>query len=393
MIDDDEVLASEITEVVRATGHRAVRIAPEAYVARRSCAGEDMLILDIVMPGVDGLDVLRKAAGAERAPAIVLISGHGEAVLRGAAVAAERSGLRLAGSLAKPFGIEALTAVLTSVGGAPPETAVASVGASAIRAAVAAAIAEGSLAVAFQPVVRTEDFAFAGAEALLLGSLPGLPDYLSPTEIVRALAADADLLAALTFTVARQAAEACRRWHAAGHRGTVAVNVPARVLREPEAAETLRLIVCGAGLSPSSMSLELIEDDLHDGEAAIVASLVHLRLAGFGLLLDEVGRRESGLLQLTSLPVTGIKIDLDLLKAARHWEKSRRIYAALAHLGARLGLTVTAVGVETDADATFVRAAGVQLVQGFHVSGKLSLADLLATIPRLCPPAAAATAS
>lgn len=360
-------------------------------MAGTSAAEEDVLILDIVMPGIDGLDVLRKVATCLRPPVIVLVSGHGEAVLRGAAEATERSGLRLAASLAKPFAVETLTDLLEGLRRSPAEPAAATIGGPAIRSAVATAIADGSLAVGFQPVVRASDFAFAGAEALLSGTLPGLP-AVAPSNIMRAVEADADLLAALSFTVARCAADACRRWTAAGHSGTVAVNMPARVLRDAEAVETLGLISADAGLSPSDFSLELVEEDVYDGDAVTLAALVRLRLAGFGLLLDDVGRRESGLLQLSALPVTGIKIDIDLLRAARRWEKSRRIYAALADLGRQLGLTVTAEGVETGEDASFVRARGVHLIQGFHLSPKLPVNDLIARIPTFGAAAAPATA-
>ena len=389
IIDDDHALASELGDVLRATGHMAEEIPAATLAHALSWSDQDVVILDVVMPGVDGLDVLDKLSRCGRPPAVILMSGHGEAVLRGAAEAARRSGLTVVGGLAKPFQFEELDRLIEGARAPPEPPAAATPGPFAIRSAVARAIADGTLAINFQPVLHADSFAFAGAEALLQGVLPGLPP-VPPARIVEAVAADDDLLAALSWVVVRQAAEAARCWTLAGYQGPVAVNMPASVLRDPEAVEMLQLIVGGAGLKPGQMALELIEENVYDGAATTLATLVKLRVAGFGLLLDDVGRRESGLTQLSALPVTGLKIDIELLRAARSWEKPRFIFAALARLGADLGLTVTAEGVETRADAEFARNQGATHLQGYLFARKLPLDDLMAALPHLQSAAGAA---
>jgi EAL domain-containing protein (putative c-di-GMP-specific phosphodiesterase class I) len=382
IIDDDAELAGELAELLRATGNAVEQISADDFVARKSRLDHDVLILDVVMPGIDGLDVLKRAIHSQRPPAIILMSGHDEALLQGAAEAAQRSGLAVVGGLSKPFAFDELLRLTDRARFPTAQAAAPATCGFAIRSAVATAIAEHRLAVAFQPIVRADTLAFAGAEALLQGGLPGLPP-VSPAAIVEAVAVDEDLLAALSWSVVRQAAEACRRWTQRGYRGPVAVNLPASVLQAPEAVETLRHVMGGAGLAPEQLSIELIEENVYDGAADTLAALVKLRVAGFGLLLDDVGRRESGLTQLSSLPVTGLKIDIALLRAARRWEKSRRIFAALARLGADLGLTVTAEGVETAEDAAFAHCHGVSFFQGFLFARKLPLPDLMATLPTL----------
>ncbi len=391
IIDDDRALASELADIVRATGHVAEEIAADTRVDALSWTDQDVVILDVVMPGVDGLDVLDKLSRCGRAPAVILMSGHGEAVLRGATEAARRSGLTVVGGLAKPFEFEELHRLIEGARAHPEPSAAAAPGPFAIRSAVARAIADGTLAINFQPILDAVTFAFAGAEALLQGVLPGLPP-VAPARIIEAVADDEDLLAALSWVVVRRAAEAARRWTDAGYQGPVAVNMPASVLRAPEAGEMLQLIVGAAGLKPGQMAIELIEENVYDGAATTLATLVKLRVAGFGLLLDDVGRRESGLTQLSALPVTGLKIDIELLRAARSWEKPRFIFAALARLGADLGLTVTAEGVETRADAEFARDQGASHLQGFLFARKLPLDDLIAALPTLQSSAAAAAA-
>ena len=131
--------------------------------------------------------------------------------------------------------------------------------------------------------------------------------------------------------------------------------------------------------------------------AEALSVLAKLRLAGFGLALDDVGKRNSGLLQLANLPVTEIKIDIEIIRQARSWEKARSIFAFLAELGHRLGTEVVAEGVELQSDLDFIRKHPVDFIQGHLIRKKSPLPDLMAALPTLagsvdaCPaqPAAA----
>lgn len=133
------------------------------------------------------------------------------------------------------------------------------------------------------------------------------------------------------------------------------------------------------------MIFELTEDSIYDSSTDALAVLARLRLAGFGLSLDDVGRRQSGLLQVANLPITEVKIDLEILAQARRWAKSRSIFGSIAELGRRLGLSVVAEGVKTRDDLALVRSLPVDYVQGFLVSRKRLLPDLLAMLAA-CPP-------
>jgi EAL domain-containing protein (putative c-di-GMP-specific phosphodiesterase class I) len=105
--------------------------------------------------------------------------------------------------------------------------------------------------------------------------------------------------------------------------------------------------------------------------------LARLRMAGFGLALDDVGRRQSGLLQLSALPVTEIKIDLQIVRDARTWTKARNIFASIAELGRKLGIKVVAEGVEFPEDLNLARTFPIDYVQGYLISPKCPLPELL----------------
>ena len=383
ILDDDGDLRREISQMLELGGHDVVALSDACLLDPAAFDGVDVLILDLMMPGVDGLDVLRRLGKWRAPPKLVLMTGHGEAVLRGTTAAAERQGLTVIGGLAKPFDPDQLSALLDAVqeearaGAAPSDPP-----SSLIRGALEAALRDNSLKVAFQPIVRSDTLQFAGAEALLLGELPEI-GRVSPPAIVAAAMTEPAIISVLSVEVARQAAAACAEWLAAGYQGHVSVNLPLTVLLERSTVEEITAITKAAGLPPQQVTFELTEDSLYDSSANALSTLVKLRLAGFGLALDDVGQRSSGLTQLANLPVTELKIDIEIVRSARTWSKARDIFAALAGLGRRLNLAVVAEGIETTQDVALARAHCVDFLQGYLISHKRPLSELMKLLPRL----------
>lgn len=371
VLDDDSDLREEICELLSGAGHHAVGLSDPDRLAD---AAPDILVLDLAMPGIDGVDVLARLAKLPVSPSVILISGHGEAVLHAASRGAQAAGLAVLGVLTKPLEPERLLELLDTKlrGVAKPS----SLSAESIRSQLDKALAERSLDVHFQPKVRVSDLGFAGAEALLAGTVP-VEVHAPPPLIVESARLLQSGLVRLTEVVHRRAVAAVAAWTRIGYSGAVSVNLPLEALLAPGAVATLEAMTRDAGVEPSQVTFELLEDALYDTSADALGTLTKLRLAGFGLALDDLGQRQSGLLQLANLPVTEIKIDLELVRQARTLDKARSIFATLAALGERLGVKVTAEGVETDADLRFVRQHPVDYLQGYLVSAKRPLEDLL----------------
>jgi EAL domain-containing protein (putative c-di-GMP-specific phosphodiesterase class I)/ActR/RegA family two-component response regulator len=384
VLDDDSDLRREIGQLLELEGYDVVALSDARLLDPAAFDGVDVLVLDLMMPGVDGLDVLRRLGKWRAPPKLVLMTGHGEAVLRGTTAAAERQGLTVIGGLAKPFDPDQLSAVLVAapVVQPTPPSGRQDPPSTVIRGALEAALQDRLLKVAFQPIVRSDTFQFAGAEALLAGELPGIGP-VSPPAIVAAAMTEPALISELSVDVTRQAAEACAEWLAAGYQGHVSVNLPLTVLLERSTIEEIATITKAASLPPQQVTFELTEDAVYDSSAGALSALVKLRLAGFGLALDDVGQRSSGLTQLANLPVTELKIDIEIVRLSRTWTKARDIYAALADLGRRLDLAVVAEGIETPQDVALARTHCVDFLQGYLISRKRPLAELMKLIPRL----------
>lgn len=379
ILDDDDAFREDLAEYLTLAGHCVDHTADPAILTPARLCEIDILLLDLNMPGIDGVDVLRGLCRCVRSPQVVLISGSDVDVIAAAAEAGRMSRIRIAGTLRKPFDPEELLALIGT-----DATETQSRGATAGRAtvpqviaAVEAALADGTVPVMFQPKCRPGDRAFGGAEALLGDVWPGL-GRVSPSTVIEAAGLQPGLMRRLTLRVVERAARGCAAWRAAGLEGPVSINMPLDLLREPRATTLLTTTVTNAGLAPTDVILELTEDAIYDSSSEAMMALAQVRLAGFGVALDDVGQRQSGLLQLARLPITELKIDRALIVQSRSTDKSRSILEALVQLGHRLGLKVVAEGVETEEDLSRVKAMGVDLVQGFLISRKLALADFIA---------------
>ncbi|GGF47594.1 transcriptional regulator [Azorhizobium oxalatiphilum] len=382
VLDDEQELRDDVGRFVADAGFTVETAGEATSLSDADLVSFDIVLLDIAMPDADGLAVIERLSTLALrgpAPGILLISGRGEDMLQTVAAVARRAHVDVVGVLQKPFEPDDLLALLQ--GWRPPAArgAAKQWSVEQIRPQLAQAVATRTLGVAFQPKAGSGHLGFSGAEALLAGHLPVIGP-VSPELIVEAASTDLDLLMALSLEVVRLAAEGCRSWSEEGWRGPVSINLPFDVLGVPDVIDHLEATLRDAGLAPSQVIFELMEDAIYDSSAASLSVLARLRLAGFGLSLDDVGRRQSGLLQLANLPITEVKIDLQLLAQARLWAKSRSIFASIAELGQRLGLSVVAEGVETPEDLLFIRKLPVDYVQGYLVSRKLPLPDLLSML-------------
>ena len=131
------------------------------------------------------------------------------------------------------------------------------------------------------------------------------------------------------------------------------------------------------GLSPQRLCLELTEVAVHrDDETA--GQLHRLREAGFKIAIDDFGMGYSNLHRLRQLPVDVLKVDRSFLTHLTVDPAARQICASVMQLGAALGLSVVAEGVEDTAQVRVLTELGCRLAQGYLFSPALDAEALVA---------------
>ncbi|MCW2570698.1 MAG: signaling protein [Frankiales bacterium] len=285
-----------------------------------------------------------------------------------------RCGLALDdGSFAKG-GVELLRQASSAASSAKPDTAPAIFSASsrasvqesrALEADLHRALENDEFFLLYQPLISVETGRIESVEALVRWQHP--QRGLVPPDAFIGAAERSGQIVPLGLRVLEMALAQLREWSSGTAPSlTVAVNVSARQLVEPDFVAHVQAVLWSAGVDPRQVRLELTESMLvEDGEAAI-AALWQLRRLGVRLAIDDFGTGYSSLARIGELPIDEMKIDksfVDRLGVAPH-DSTALVTAAIA-MGHGLGLEVVAEGVETQMQATQLAALGCDLLQGY----------------------------
>jgi diguanylate cyclase (GGDEF)-like protein len=251
------------------------------------------------------------------------------------------------------------------------------------------AMAVEQFEVHYQPQVDANTHRLLGFEALVRWRHPvrGMigPDLFIP------LAEEIGLIGLLGDWVLRTACNTAAGWPAprAGRPYQVAVNVSPLQLRERRAlVASIADALAQSGLAPERLEIEITESALI-GDA--LETLQGIKALGVGLSLDDFGTGYSSLSQLAHYPFDRLKIDRSFVRELPTGDEVNPASAkqalwmmqAIASLGAGLGMSTVAEGVETSAQANLVRQAGVTVVQGYLIARPTPEAELASLIGRL----------
>lgn len=253
-----------------------------------------------------------------------------------------------------------------------------------LSAALPAAIAHDEFFVLYQPLVSLADHRVRGVEALVRWQHPTLGE-LSPSLFI-SLAEETGAIVALGRSVLRRACLDARAWYTELGEDApfVSVNVAPRQLAEPTLVAEVAALLDETSLPASQLQVELTERALTTDEGAPLKALDGLRALGVRIAVDDFGTGYSNLSYLRKLPLDVIKLDGSFGEGLRDPELSdpvdERIVGTLVSLGHALGLTVTAEGVETAAQARRLRALDCDEGQGWLFAAALPTEELVALL-------------
>ncbi|GAA6118472.1 hypothetical protein Acidovoranil_05720 [Acidovorax sp. FG27] len=237
------------------------------------------------------------------------------------------------------------------------------------------ALQRGELRVHYQPRYALAGSAVRGLEALVRWQHP-TRGLLLPQEFIP-LADDTGLIQPLGEWVLRTACREAAGWPAGVG---VSVNVLPGQLGGSHRAfpQVVAQALEDSGLAPGRLELEITERVLLGHEQGALPMLTALKQLGVRLSLDDFGTGFSSLAYLRQYPLDGIKIDRSFVAALPSQGNDRAIVQAMSELGRSLGLTVTAEGVETQAELDWLLRHACDEVQGFHFSAPLPPEQLAA---------------
>jgi EAL domain-containing protein (putative c-di-GMP-specific phosphodiesterase class I)/ActR/RegA family two-component response regulator len=406
ILEDDPGVGNVIRMIATACGLESHVVAqPETFFATVDAWQPDYIALDLVMPDMDGVQVLGELGRRLCAADIIITSGMGSRVLDAAGRSAQEHGLKVIGLLAKPFSATALRDLLEPKNPRPragvERTPDAVTGAAVTGAAVTdpavkgpaltgpaltvrnfrAALESKHFRVHYQPKIDCADGGLAGFEALVRWARPN-GVLIMPGEFV-SFAETHGLINELTDAVLEQALLWFGDWlerHPGESGVSLSINISATSLQDGTLVDRIARYCEQSVIPPERLIFEITETSAMRNPVVALAMLTRMRVKGFQLSIDDFGTGYSSMLQLVRMPFSEVKVDKSFVMSAIESAESRAVIKSIVDLGRSLGLKSAAEGVENAETFDLLRELGCDFAQGYWIARPMSGGDVAAWI-------------
>ena len=382
VIDDNPDLCALVVAAAQHKGIDCIAAADADTFFAKLTLDISLIMLDLVMPKVDGVELLRMLGKQKCATPIVLMSGVGARVLETAVSLAKLLGLNVAGHLRKPFRIAELEAFLE-----PPAESKKNVRKTrnvVLREdELTRALLRDEFILHYQPQIEISTGEVIGVEALVRWQHP-VHGLIYPDSFI-ARCEEINLIDQLGGAVASRALSEIAGL--SGERSKpliVSINVSAHTLLDLSLPDTLSNLAHKHNKNPEEVVLEITETGIVRELSQTLDVLTRLRMKGFQLSIDDFGTGYAMMQQLRDIPATEIKFDRSFVINMNN-KRDRVMVLKTIEIGHELGLKVVAEGVETHDHLDFLRTNGCDLAQGYLFSKPIPPADFSAWLANYQP--------
>ncbi|HEY9080289.1 EAL domain-containing response regulator [Magnetovibrio sp.] len=376
IVDDEEFIRTLIGRILEKIGGVNIRTANSGTGALATIDADgapDIILCDLNMPEMDGIEFLRHLVERDFKGGVALISGEDKRILDTVAQLGMAQNLTILGALSKPITpaglLELLQKFLNRAEARGPRA-----GVEVSAAELKAALDGGKLTAYFQPKVSVQTRQLVGVETLVRWI--DVDKGFIPPDAFISVAENNGLIDQLTDTVLAVAMQQGGAWLENGLDLKIAVNLSIDNLNRLDLPEFIVAAAQGAGMNPHHVVLEVTESRLMQDVIKPLEILTRLRLKGMALSIDDFGTGHSSMEQLKRIPFTELKIDRAFVNGAGRDNTARSILESSVDLAKKLGMSIVAEGVEDQEDWDLVASLGVDLIQGYFVCRPLPGPDL-----------------
>jgi EAL domain-containing protein (putative c-di-GMP-specific phosphodiesterase class I) len=371
VVEDHEFQRRVIAQLLKTLGASEVHLAEDGRSALRVLRDTDrpvdIVVTDLSMPGMDGMEFIRNLSDAGTRVRLILVSALEPDLLGAIAHMARAYNMQLLGVMTKPPTAAKLVPLIEQFRSGMP----ASIGLENGFGLedIADAWAHDEFEAWLEPRADLTSGTVRSFEVVprwrhaVHGTL--LPEDFMPSVRARGLNDD------FVWLMVKKAAAECRRLQEAGHDLTVSVNLAFENLADPSIAVRVQHIVDAAGVEPRRVVLSVPEAALNTGSAKTLENLARLRVLGFGVAVDDFGSGPMAVEQLSLVAFTELKIKSSFVTGAESDGTARAGLAAGLEIAQRLRLKTIASGVSTKDEWALLRHWGCDMGQGPFISPPL----------------------
>ncbi len=376
VLDDDPQYADLLAEAAAKVGWRSISEQSAAAFFSYDLPKNVILVLDLNMPEMDGIEVIRTIAQREIDLQLILISGFDARVLHSAQQLAEAHNIKVLACLSKPIAIQEFIKTLDRIKLNPSFHGKTADEHNSISAEeLVRAIKQHQLILYYQPQINIKTGVFKGVEALVRWKHPEL-GMIFPEQFI-SLAERNDLIDQLTEEVITIAVEQSKHWESESFITTISVNVSATNITSLCLPEQLKKLTDKYAIDPKRITLEITESAVMRELTSSLDVLNRLRMKGFSLSIDDFGTGYSSLSHLYQAPFVELKIDRHFIMRMLDDTEAMVIVKICIMLAHMLGMKVVAEGVETQEIWDKLELLGCDAAQGYFIAKPMPANDLI----------------
>ncbi len=375
IVDDEQQHVDLMTEMISLAGLSATGFTSAKLFVEQAIANTDIILLDLNMPDMDGIEVMRTLYDKRCMPTYILVSGFDERVLHSAKLFADTKKILVAKTLSKPIStkdfihyisqLHVETRLQLNKTSTPQKQTISSQQTLSLEQLIIA-IREKQLVLFYQPKLDMKSKEIIGFEALVRLQHPEL-GLIFPDQFI-AMAEQNNLISELTNEVFRLATEDYLRFRAAGLSPGISINISAQDLLDLSMPEHFAALTKAKNIPPAAITIELTETAILKSVSDSLEILNRLRMKGFSLSIDDFGTGYSSLVQLYQAPFTELKIDQHFVMKMLEDDEALSIVKICILLAKELKMTSVAEGIESQDIWDKLAQLGCDLAQGYLIS-------------------------
>ena len=379
IIDDDALIVEMLSQFISMLGYEVEGFtsALDYFSGYPDGEADNAIMLDLNMPDMDGIEVIRQLAERNSSASLILISGYDTGVLHSAEKLAHAHNLKIIGSLTKPISFTLLESMFEEIGSSRGAQFVdrADAHQSLQLSELRDALSNNQIMLHYQPQIDISSGKLVGVEALVRWQHPSR-GLIFPNQIIP-MAEEFGLMGDLTAQVIYQAVRQSHKWQEMGLSIPVSVNISAENITSLTFPDQLTELLRRQQFDPSHLTLEVTESELMGELKTSLDILTRLRMKGLDLSIDDFGTGYSSLSQLHRIPFTELKVDMSFVMNMCSDGEAMAIVRTCIVLGHELKMKVVAEGVENETILQRLEDMGCDIAQGYHIARPMDAKKLL----------------
>ncbi|MDB5753860.1 MAG: oxygen sensor protein [Massilia sp.] len=354
--------ATQVTEVP--DGHTALHFFQDSYTPT-----VDVAVIDLALPGMDGLELIRTLAAMKCRARLVVVGAQTSNLMFSVETMAQDYGFELLGTLTKPLSAGRLHTLLENyLPPAPPSSR--PKGPTFTFAEVGIGLQARQFEPFFQPKIELETGQVKGLEAFARWRHPE-HGVLGPGAFIGALEQN-KRIDFLDWSMIERSVEHCRAFHDKGIPISISINLAHETLAHPAFMQQITACTERHRVMPDYITFEMPESSVLTTDPGFLERLVRLRMAGYGLAIDDYGTGRSNLQLLARIPFSELKIDRSFVDGASKKRALGTVLSSCLGLARSLDRMSVAVGVETKQDWDFLQGLGCTYAQGYYIASPMA---------------------